>query len=265
MLIFETHAHYDDSSFDSDRKEIIASLSAHGISPVINVASTMESNEKCLEFSHKYPDFYAALGVHPSELSGISESFFDELKTKLDDEKVAAIGEIGLDYHYLSEEEDKEKAKETQKYWFSYQLSIAGEYGLPVIFHLRDSAEDSMEKLKKAAADGIRGVLHCYSYSPEQAMEYEKMGYYFGIGGVVTFKNSKKLKETVEKVSLSRILLETDSPYLSPEPFRGRRNDSTNLPYIVKEIARLRHITEDEVIERTRENAGALFSRVKVD
>ena len=121
-----------------------------------------------------------------------------------------------------------------------------------------------MEILKKAAFDGIKGVLHCYSYSPEQALEYEKMGYYFGIGGVVTFKNSKKLKETVEKVDLSRILLETDCPYLSPEPFRGRRNDSTYLPYIVNEIARIRQITENEVIEQTRENARTLFSRVKI-
>lgn len=264
MQIFETHAHYDDSSFDDDREQVISSLSAGNISPVINVASTMESNEKCLELAHKYPDFYAALGVHPSELSGISEAFFDGLKTRLSDEKVAAVGEIGLDYHYLSEEEDREKAKETQKFWFSYQLSVAGEYGLPVIFHLRDSAEDSMEILKKAASDGIRGVLHCYSYSPEQAVEYEKMGYYFGIGGVVTFRNSKKLKETVERIDMSRLLLETDCPYLSPEPFRGRRNDSTNLPYIVKKIAEIRQITEDEVIEQTRENAMALFSRVRV-
>ena len=262
MQIFETHAHYDDSSFDDDREQVISSLSAGNISPVINVASTMESNEKCLELAHKYPDFYAALGVHPSELSGISEAFFDDLKSHLDDEKVVAIGEIGLDYHYLSEEEDRERAKETQRYWFSYQLKIAGEYDLPVIFHLRDSAEDSMEILKKAASEGIRGVLHCYSYSPEQAFEYEKMGYYFGIGGVLTFKNSKKLKETVERIDMSRLLLETDCPYLSPEPFRGRRNDSTSLPYIVKKIAEIRRITEEEVIEKTRENARTLFTRV---
>ena len=264
MHIFETHAHYDDSSFDSDREQVIASLSSFGVSPVINAASTMESNEKCLELAHRYPDFYAALGVHPSELSGISEGFFDHLKTYLDDEKVVAIGEIGLDYHYLSEEEDKESAKETQKKWLSYQLDIALEKDLPVIFHLRDSAAESMEILKKAACDGIRGVLHCYSYSPEQALEYEKMGYYFGIGGVVTFKNSKKLKETVERVDLSRILLETDCPYLAPEPFRGRRNDSTYLPYVVGEIAKIRQITENEVIEQTRENARTLFSRVRV-
>lgn len=262
MQIFETHAHYDDSSFDEDREKLISSLSDCNISPVINVASTMESNQKCLELAHKYPDFYAALGVHPSELSGISEAFFDDLKGHLDDEKVVAIGEIGLDYHYISEEEDREKTKEAQRSWFSYQLRIAGEYGLPAIFHLRDSAEDSMEILKRAASEGIRGVLHCYSYSPEQALEYEKMGYYFGIGGVVTFRNSKKLKETVERIDMSRLLLETDCPYLSPEPFRGRRNDSTNLPYIVKKIAEIKKITEDEVIEHTRENARTLFSRV---
>ena len=175
------------------------------------------------------------------------------------DKKTVAIGEIGLDY-YWDKEPDVQQA---QREWFRRQLQLAKEVSLPVIIHSRDAAADTMTIMKEAHAMGIPGVIHCYSYSVEQAVEYAKMGYYIGVGGVVTFKNAKKLKETVAQLPLKQILLETDCPYMAPEPFRGMRNDSTYIPYVIETIAKIKEITQDEVMITTRENARSLFTRVK--
>ena len=174
--------------------------------------------------------------------------------------EVVAIGEIGLDYYW---EKDPQVQKK-QRDWFLRQMELARELTLPVIIHSRDAAEDTLQLMKEIKAEQIPGVVHCFSYSPELAEEYVKMGYYIGIGGVVTFKNSKKLKETAARIPLNHILLETDCPYLAPEPFRGKRNSSLNLPYVAKEIALLKGITEEEVIRTTRENALRLFSKTNI-
>lgn len=173
-------------------------------------------------------------------------------------ERTVAVGEIGLDYYW-----DKEpNVQENQRYWFKRQLELAAEASLPVIIHSRDAAQDTMEIMTEAAKKNIRGVIHCYSYSPEMALEYVKLGYYIGVGGVVTFKNAKKLVQTVSELPLDRILLETDCPYMAPEPHRGTRNDSSNIPYVISKIAEIKGTTPDEVERKTRANAFELFTRV---
>lgn len=259
MLIFETHAHYDDAQFDpqEDRHTLLSSMPEHGIGPLVNVGSTLDAAKASLSLATDYPFVFAAIGVHPSDLDTLDEEGMAWIAEHAPDKKVAAIGEIGLDYYWEKDPQEQERQRE----WFRRQAQLARDAELPVIVHSRDACEDTLAILKDEAKKGLQGVVHCFSYSPEIAEECVKMGYYIGIGGVVTFKNGKKMKETVKRIPLSRILVETDSPYLAPEPFRGRRNDSTYLPYIVKEIAKLREITEDEVIEATAENAGRLFTK----
>ncbi|MDE6698832.1 MAG: TatD family hydrolase [Lachnospiraceae bacterium] len=258
-MIFETHAHYDDERFDKDRDDIISSLPFKGINRVINVGASIESTRTTLELAKKYDFVYSAVGVHPSEIDGLNDETFEWLRGVAGEEKTVAIGEIGLDYYW----EKDEQIRERQREWFKRQMQLARECKLPVIIHSRDAAEDTIQVMKDINAEEIPGVIHCYSYSKEMAREFVKMGYYIGVGGVVTFKNSKKLKETVEDISLERILLETDCPYMAPEPYRGKRNYSGYIPYVVAEIARIKNISEEEVIEKTYENAMRLFSKVK--
>lgn len=254
-MIFETHAHYDDECFAEDRGELLAQLPSLGIGKVINVASTISSIEKCVELARTYDHVYAAVGVHPSELEGMDDAVIQEMHKLSSWEKTVAIGEIGLDYYW---EKDK-AAQEMQRNWFRRQLELAREVNLPVIIHSRDAAEDTLKLMKDMHAENIPGVIHCYSYSPELAKEYVKMGYHIGVGGVVTFKNAKKLVQTVAETPMERILLETDSPYLAPEPHRGHRNDSRELVYVVEKIAQIKNITAEEVKDITWKNACRLF------
>ena len=257
-MIFETHAHYDDESFNDDREALIRSLPEKGIGRIINVGASIETTKTTLELAAKYDYIYAAVGVHPSDISGLNEETFAWLKEQASLSKTVAIGEIGLDYYWDKEPEIQAK----QRYWFVRQLALAQQADLPVIIHSRDAAEDTMKIMEKAYEDGIKGVIHCYSYSPEMAQEYVKMGYFIGVGGVVTFKNAKKLVKTVETISLSSIVLETDCPYMAPEPHRGTRNDSRNIPYVIAKIAEIKGVSVEEVEQTTRENAFALFTKV---
>jgi TatD DNase family protein len=202
----------------------------------------------------QYPFIYGAMGVHPSETAELNEENFKWLKEQCSLEKVVAVGEIGLDYYW------KEPEPAVQKKWFERQLLMAKEVKLPVIIHSRDAAKDTLDMMQSLHAEEAGGVIHCFSYTKEMAREYLDMDFYFGIGGVVTFKNSKKLKEAVAYIPLEKIVLETDSPYLAPEPNRGKRNSSLNLPYVAKEIAAIKGIDYDEVLAVTHENAGRLFS-----
>lgn len=254
-MIFETHAHYDDSRFDEDRELVIDRVHKSGVGPIINVGASIDSTKSTLELAKKYDYVYAAVGVHPSDISDLNEETFGWLKEQCSYEKTVAVGEIGLDYYWDKEPE----VQANQRYWFQRQLELARDERLPVIIHSRDAAEDTMEIMKKAAQWNIPGVIHCYSYSKEIALEYVKMGYYIGVGGVVTFKNGKKLKETVAAIPMDKILLETDCPYMAPEPHRGKRNDSSYIPHIIEEIARIKEITPKEVETITRENAMKLF------
>lgn len=253
-MIFESHAHYDDEAFDADREELLVSLKEHGIGNVVNVGASLESCKITLQLMEKYPFIYGAMGVHPSETAELDEGSFIWLREQCSQDKVVAVGEIGLDYHW------KDPETPVQKKWFGRQLELAREVGLPVIIHSREAAKDTLDMMQALHAEEMGGVVHCYSYTKEMAREYLNMDYYFGIGGVITFRNSKKLKEAVEYIPLEKILLETDSPYLAPEPNRGKRNSSLNLPCIAEAVAQLKGVSYEEVVEVTRKNAEKLFS-----
>lgn len=255
-MIFETHAHYDDEAFDSDREDLLLSLKEQGIEYVINVGASMESTRQTIELMEKYPFVYGALGVHPSETADLTEKDMIWLKEKLlTCKKAVAVGEIGLDYYWEKEQE----VRANQRKWFSRQLNLARETDKPIIIHSREAAKDTYDVMKAEKAWELKGIVHCFSYTKETARDYLNWNYYFGIGGVVTFTNAKKLKEAVEYIPLSNILLETDCPYLAPVPYRGKRNCSLYLPYVIEEIARIKQVSREEVEEITFQNAKKLF------
>ena len=251
-MIIDTHAHYDDEQFDTDRDELLKSMHDGGIGLIVDAGSTLESWAKIRKLTEDYPFIYGAIGIHPDEVGTLTEEHIDEMERLLDLEKIVAVGEIGLDYYWDNESHDM------QKKWFIRQLETARKKEMPVIIHSREAAADTME-IMRGYASGMRAVIHCYSYSAEMAKEYVKMGYYIGIGGVVTFKNAKKLKSVVEAIPLTSIVLETDCPYLAPEPYRGKRNSSLYLPYVAEKIAELKGVSVEEVIRQTEENSRKLY------
>lgn len=253
MKIFETHAHYDDEAFDSDREILLARFPKQDIVKVVNIGASMQSSEYTVELTKQYDFIYGAVGVHPNETGDMKDSDLDTLREMTKHDKILAIGEIGLDYHY------DEPDRAVQKRWFIRQAELARELKLPIVIHSRDAAEDTLNIMKELHAEEIGGVVHCYSYSKELTGKFLDMGYYFGIGGVLTFHNARKLKETVEYLPLDRIVVETDSPYLAPVPFRGERNTSLNLPYVIQRIAELKGISAEEAAEITYENAMKLY------
>ncbi len=251
-MIFESHAHYDAHQFDQDREELLHSVQENGVGIIVNVCADWDSVTRVVEMTQDYPFMYAAVGLHPDEVGDLDEEHFAFLKAQCEHKKVVAVGEIGLDYYWDNESHD------TQKKWFIRQLELARELDLPVIIHSREAADDTLKIMKEHAKD-LRGVIHCFSYSKELAKAYVEMGFHIGIGGVVTFKNGKKLKEVVEAVPLERILLETDCPYLAPEPYRGKRNSSLYIPHIAQAIADIKGITYEEVVAQTEKNGKELF------
>ena len=252
-MIFDTHAHYDDDAFDEDRDALLAGMQEAGVESIVNIGASMASSKRSLELAKKYPFIYAAVGVHPDEVGELTEEKLQQLKEWSMHEKVKAIGEIGLDYYW-----DKE-GHDLQKHWFMRQMELAHERKLPMIVHSREAAKDTLDMVTAAKPMNLSGIIHCYSYSVEQARDYLNMGYYLGIGGVLTFKNAKKLKEVAEYAPLSRIVLETDCPYLAPVPFRGKRNDSSKLRYVAEELAAIKQVSVEEVIRITTENGKKLY------
>ncbi len=293
--IFDTHAHYDDEAFNEDREELLSGLFKNGVGTVVDACSTFEGIPKVLELAEKFDFIYAAVGVHPTELYHLEESVLTEVERfarlgifalknsetldstepeftgpgkaegnrtpeagaetdrKAPANKVVAIGEIGLDYHYP--DTDKEK----QKRWFALQIDLAKRLNLPIIVHSRDAAADTLDMIKAENARECGGVIHCFSYEPEMAKLYTDMGFYIGIGGVVTFKKSRKLKAIAQQMPMELMLLETDCPYLAPEPFRGRRNNSALIKHVAETVAELRGMTPEEVIRITSENARRFY------
>jgi len=252
-MIFESHAHYNDEAFNEDRDILLNSMKEKGIEYILNIGTSLETCKATILLINKYPFMYGAMGIHPEDVGELTDETFQWLKVSSKHEKVVAIGEIGLDYHW-----DK-ASHEQQRKWFVKQLDLAREEDLPIVVHSRDAAQDTFEILKENNARETGGVMHCYSYSKEMAREYVKMGFYIGVGGVVTFKNGRRLQETVAEIPLTRILLETDCPYLSPEPNRGWRNSSLNIPYIAEKIAQIKGIEYEEVVRITTQNAKRLF------
>lgn len=253
MQIFDTHAHYDDEAYDEDREVLLHQLNQSGVGRIVNVGASLSSCKKTLEIIEKYPFVYGAIGVHPGETEELTEESFAWLKETCRHEKCVAVGEIGLDYHW------PEPTPDIQKKWFERQIDLAREIGKPMIIHSRDAAKDTADIMIAKKAEEIGGVIHCYSYSKESARDYLNMGFYFGIGGVLTFKNAKKLKEAVEYIPMENLVLETDAPYLAPEPNRGKRNVSSNISYVVETMAQIKEVSQEEIIRITWENACKLY------
>lgn len=250
--MIDTHAHYDDAQFDVDREALLQQMYEGGVETVVNISASVESLERTVELTKAFPFVYGTIGIHPDEVGKLDESVFCKMEELLQEEKIVAVGEIGLDYHWNIEE------KETQRYWFIRQLDLAKKYRLPVVIHSRDAAADTMEVLRKHGRNQ-KIVVHCYSYEKEMAKEYVNMGYYIGVGGVLTFKNGRKLKEVVDEIPLERILIETDAPYLAPEPYRGRRNHSLYLRYVIEKIAEQKGVSPEEVERITTQNAKEFY------
>lgn len=251
--IFDTHAHYDDEAFDPDRDELLRGLPENGIEKVVNVGASLASCRRTLELMNRYEHVYGALGVHPSETAELDEEALAWLRQQCQVEKCLAVGEIGLDYYW------DEPDREVQKKWFVRQLGLARELKKPVIIHSRDAAKDTVDLMKAERASEIGGVVHCYSYTTETAKQFLDMGFYFGIGGVLTFQNARKLKEAAAYLPLDCIVLETDCPYLAPVPNRGKRNSSLYIPYVVTALAKLKGVEEDTVRQAAWENAHRLY------
>ena len=254
-MIFDTHAHYDAAQFDQDRDQVLASLKEAGVMKVCNISNGWKDLLATLDLVDRIPWFYGAVGIHPCEIRDLTEERLEEIRTFAHRDRIVAIGEIGLDYYWVKDKEERINQRE----WFVRQLHLAREEDLPVVIHSRDAAQDTFDIMKAEHAGTSGGVIHCYSGSVEMAREYVKLGYYLGIGGVVTFKNSKVLKRVAAEIPLEYLVLETDAPYLAPVPYRGKRNSSAYLTYVAEEIAALRGISREEVEEATWQNALRLY------
>ena len=249
MRIIDSHAHYDDSSFDTDREEILRELFSGEICKIVNIGCSVKSSYSSVKLAEEYAGIYAAVGLHPDAADEIDR--IEEIRSLCGNKKAVAVGEIGLDYHY------EEHGRNIQKKAFEEQLRLAAELDMPVVIHSRDAWEDTMELLRKYRP---KGVMHCFSGSAEIAREIVEMGMYVGFTGVVTFKNAKKALKALEAVPLDRLLVETDCPYMAPEPNRGKRNYSGYLPYTVAAMAAVKGVSPDEMAEITAENAERLFN-----
>lgn len=252
-MLIDSHAHLDGESFDDDRDALIKSFKASGVEAVVVPGSDMESSRKIVKLVKVYENIYGAVGVHPHEVAGLTESDIDELRKLAGNGKIVAIGEIGLDYYY------EYSPRDVQKEYFRKQIALAKELELPIIVHERDAAQDVFQIIREEADGKLTGVIHCYSGSIELAREYIKLGFYISFAGPVTFKNAKKPKEVSKEIPLERLLVETDSPYMTPVPYRGKRNDPTYVRYVAEEIAALKGISFEELAKQTTLNAKKLF------
>ncbi|CCQ93250.1 metal-dependent DNase [[Clostridium] ultunense Esp] len=252
-MLIDSHAHLDDRRFDKDRDRLIKSLKELGVDLVINPGADLNSSIKAVSLSEKYDNIYAAVGVHPHSAKEMDESTIEILKSFTNREKVVAIGEIGLDYYYDNSPRDIQQKR------FIEQLNLAKEVDLPVIIHTREATKDTFDILKEAQDGSLEGVMHCFSGSVEMAMEYIKLGFYISLAGPVTFKNARVSKEVAKAVPLDKLMIETDAPYLTPEPYRGKRNEPFYVRYVAGTIAELRGISFEEVAKQTSENTKKLF------
>lgn len=254
-MLFDSHAHLNDKRFDEDREELINSLKAKGVDLVLNPGACIETSKSSVDLANKYDFIYAAVGVHPHDVGEMTEEDIETLrKLALENEKVKAIGEIGLDYYYDN------SPREIQKKWFKRQIELANELKLPIIIHDRDAHGDTFEIIKNTKSPEIGCVLHCYSGNVELAKEYVKMGCYISIPGTVTFKNNKKTREVAKEIPLEYLLIETDSPYMAPEPHRGKRNDPSLVQFVADKIAQEKGISYEQVCKATKENAKRFFN-----
>ena len=252
-MLFDSHCHVDDDSYDNDRAELIESLPQKGIDLIMEIGADMGSSRRAAVLAKRYPFIYAAVGVHPHDTKNMTEEDIEELALLASEPKVKAIGEIGLDYHY------PDTHKPSQKHWFERQMQLTMDLSMPFIIHDRDSHADCLEILRKFDIKRVGGVMHCFSGSVEMAKEVIKMGMVISLGGPVTFKNARHSVDVAKEIPLDKILIETDSPYLSPEPLRGKRNSPENVRYVADKIAEIKGESFETVAKVTKENAMKLF------
>lgn len=251
MRLFDTHVHMDDPRYDADRHELLCALAQNGVELILNPSASMSEAAAAVEMSEKYPFVYAAVGVHPSEVEGFCEADCAELLRLAAKPKTVAIGEIGLDYHYGGED------KEAQRRAFAMQLEVARQADLPVIIHSRDACAETMAIVKDSPVR--RGVVHCFGGSAETAREYVDLGYHVSFTGVITFKNARRFVEVVQAVPMERLMIETDGPYMAPEPHRGERNEPKYVLHVAERIAEIKGLSVEEVAEITFRNALDFF------
>ncbi|HBL82893.1 MAG TPA: hydrolase TatD [Clostridiales bacterium] len=250
-MYFDTHTHLDDEKFDQDRELVIENLKKEGVSLAVNVGADLTSSKNSIALAEQYDFIYAAVGVHPNEVGEMQDEDLETLADMAKHEKVVAVGEIGLDYHY------DEPGRDVQKLWFEKQLRLAQTLNMPFIVHDRDAHQDTLELLKKVGY--YNGVMHCFSGSCEMAKILLDLGFYISIAGQVTFKNAPKVKEVAKMVPADRLFIETDSPYLTPEPHRGERNNSANVKFTCAKIAELKGICAEELAKVTLENGKKFY------
>ena len=250
-MLFDTHAHMNDPAFDNDREEVLLGLKDKGVRFMMNVGCCLDSSRDCIAMAEKYPFVYASVGSHPDSADEVDETVIEHYRQMAQHPKVLAIGEIGLDYYYET------VPREVQQKAFRMQMALARELDMPVIVHERNAHDDGMRIAKEFK--GVTGVFHCYSGSAEMARQLVDMGWYIGFTGVLTFKNARKAVETAERIPLERIVLETDCPFMAPEPFRGKRNDPGYLYRMAERLAEIRGISVEEVQRVTTENAKKLY------
>ncbi len=253
-MLFDSHAHLDSSKFDGDRDVIIKRAKESGVSYIMNPGADYESSINAVKLAEKYDFIYAAVGIHPHDAKSMDDMMLSLIKAMARKPKVKAIGEIGLDYHYDFSPRD------VQQHWFRKQLQLAKELKMPVIIHDRDANQDVLDILKEENSFETGVLMHCYSGSAELARQYIKLGAYLSIAGPVTFKNARKTVEVVEAIDLDRLLIETDAPYLTPHPYRGKRNESTYVKYVCEKIAEIKGLTYEEVALQTAANAKKYFN-----
>lgn len=254
IKFIDSHVHLDDERFDEDREQLIKSLNENGVETILNLGSDLNTSKSSVKLADEYSFIYAAIGCHPHDSKYMNEDVMNTFIEMAKDKKVIGIGEIGLDYYYDNSD------RETQKLWFREQIRLAKELDLPYIVHDRDAHEDVFRIMKEEHCSGTRGILHCYSSSVEMAREFIKLGFYISLGGPVTFKKSKTPKLVAREVPIDRLLIETDCPYLTPEPFRGKRNEPKYVRYVAEEIARIREVQVSEIAEKTKSNFKNLFN-----
>ena len=250
-MLFDTHAHMNDPAFDEDREEVLLGLKDKGVEWMMNVGCCLESSRDCVAMAERYPFVYASVGTHPDSADEVDDAVLEEYRKLCKHEKVMAVGEIGLDYYYETIPRD------VQQRAFRLQMELAKELGMPVIVHERNAHEDGMKIVKEFK--GVTGVFHCYSGSAEMARQLVDLGWYIGFTGVLTFKNARKAVETAASIPLDRIVLETDCPFMAPEPYRGKRNHPGYLPKMAEKLAEIRGIGLEEVHRATTENAKRLY------
>ncbi|HHX62772.1 MAG TPA: TatD family hydrolase [Epulopiscium sp.] len=256
-MFFDSHAHYDDNRFNEDRDELLSSMKKNKVDYIVNAAADIVSSNEGIQLAEQYSFIYAGVGVHPHSVAELDET--DQGKTTLElleqltkHPKVVAIGEIGLDYYY------EHSPKEVQRIWFRRQMELAKKVDLPIIVHSREASQETFDMIRESGMS--KGVIHCFSGSAQMAQEYIQLGFYIGVGGTITFNNARKSVEVVEQIPLESIVIETDCPYLTPMPYRGKRNDSTYLAHIAQKIADIKNVSIEEVARMTSKNAKELFA-----